>query len=139
MLHERLCLNARNTDLNVIVDGLTISLQRKYKYLGLVIDELSFSDHVYHAKRQVTPFISLMRRKGKYIPVEKRRQLYFVLVQNHFTYMLPSWKYSLCFSERNLCSNKKKAIASPITTSMLVKELNESLNQLGLRNHITLS
>lgn len=82
---------ARNiSDLNVIIDGTVIKRVDKFKYLGLIIDDdLNFNEHVNHVKRQITPFISLMWRKGKYIPVGKRKQLYFAYVQSHLMYMLP--------------------------------------------------
>lgn len=107
LLHEWLCRNvlsvntvktcymtfgrARNIpDLNVIIDGTEINRVNKFKYLGLVIDDdLTFNKHVNHIKKQITPFISLMWRKGKYIPVDKRKQLYFAYVQSHLLYMLP--------------------------------------------------
>ncbi len=77
-------------DLNILVDGTVIKRVNKIKYLGLVIDDnLTFNDHVNHIKKQVTPFISLMWRKGKFITVEKRRQLYAAYVQSHLLYMLP--------------------------------------------------
>lgn len=80
-------------DLNVIIDGTLIRRVNKFKYLGLIIDDgLSFNEHVNHVKRQITPFISLMWRKGKYIPVDKRKQLYFAYVQSHLMYMLPIYE-----------------------------------------------
>lgn len=36
----------------------------------------------------IRPFTPLMWRKGKYIPAEKRKQLYFAYVQSHIRYML---------------------------------------------------
>lgn len=77
-------------DIDITVDGETIKRVNKFKYLGLIIDDdLTFGDHVNHVKRQITPFISLMWRKGKYVPMEKRKQLYFAYVQSHLLYMLP--------------------------------------------------
>ena len=107
MLHEWLCRNvlsvnavktcymtfgrAKNIpDFDVFIDGTKIKRVNKFKYLGLVIDDdLNFNEHVNHVKKQITPFISLMWRKGKYIPVDKRKQLYFAYVQSHLLYMLP--------------------------------------------------
>lgn len=76
-------------DLKIIYDGEVISRVRQYKYLGLVIDErLSFKNHVNHVKKLIVPFISLMWRNGKFIPLVKRKQLYFAFVQSHITYMI---------------------------------------------------
>lgn len=79
-----------NNNIDIPVDGTTIILVTKFKYLGLNIDcELNFNDHVDHIKRQIAPFISLMWRKWKYIPVEKRKQLYFAYVHSQLLCMLP--------------------------------------------------
>lgn len=42
----------------------------------------NFAAHVIHIKKQITPYITLWR-KGKYIPVDKPKQLYFAYVQSH--------------------------------------------------------
>lgn len=82
---------ARNiAEVNVSINGSMIHRVTEYKYLGLVVDDgLTFHKHVNHVKKQITPFIALMWRKGKYIPVENRRQLYVSYVQSHLMYMLP--------------------------------------------------
>ena len=105
MLHEWLCRNVlslnvgktcyitfglakRIPDLNIVFDGVSITRVNKFKYLGLFIDDdLTFTEHVNHVKKQITPFISLMWRKGKYIPVGKRKQLYYPYVNSHPLYM----------------------------------------------------
>lgn len=77
-------------DLNIVIDNETIKRVRTFKYLGLVLDEnLTFDKHVDHVKKMIHPFIPLMWRKGKYIPTNKRKQLYFAYVQSHLVYMLP--------------------------------------------------
>lgn len=87
---------ARNiTDIEICFDGSSIDRVSRFKYLGLIIDDgLTFHDHVNHVKRKITPFVSLMWRKSKYIPIEKRKQLYNAYVQSHLLYMLPI--YSDC-------------------------------------------
>lgn len=83
------------TDIEITFDGSSIKRVNRFKYLGLIIDEaLSFHDHVNHVKKRITPFVSLMWRKSKYIPIEKRKQLYNAYVQSHLLYMLPI--YSDC-------------------------------------------
>jgi len=77
-------------DFNISIDGHTINRVRTYKYLGLVIDEdLKFDKHVDHVKMLIRPFISLMWRNGKYVPMVRRRALYYAYVQSHLLYMLP--------------------------------------------------
>lgn len=76
-------------DLNIKFDGTAISRVRQYKYLGIVLDEeLSFNKHVDHVQKLVRPFIYLMWLNGKFIPVEKLKQIYFAYVHSHLTYML---------------------------------------------------
>jgi len=88
--------HARNiTDLKICFDGSSINRVSQFKYLGLIIDDgLTFHEHINHIKRKITPFISLMWRKSKFIPIEKRKQLYNAYVQSHLLYMLPI--YSEC-------------------------------------------
>lgn len=82
-------------DLNVTVDGEIIGRVSSFKYLGLVMDEnLKFDKHVDHVKKLVRPFISLMWRSGRFIPMHKRKQIYMAYVHCHLIYMLPI--YSDC-------------------------------------------
>lgn len=79
----------RLSDVNILFDGTAITRVRQYKCLGFVLDEdLSFKKHVDHVKKQVRPFIFLMWRNGKFIPMEKRKQTYFAYVHSHSLYML---------------------------------------------------
>lgn len=97
LIHEWLCknvlsLNTSKTcdvmfgrsrsveDFQITVDGTVIDRVQKYKYLGLLVDEdLNFHAHVDHIKKQITPFISLMWRKGKYIPMAKTEAAVFCI------------------------------------------------------------
>lgn len=77
-------------DLYLTVDGDVVQRVTTFKYLGLVLDEnLSFDKHVEHVKKLVRPFISLMWRNGRFIPIEKRKQIYMAYAHCHLTYMLP--------------------------------------------------
>ncbi len=81
-------------DFDIKIDSFKIERVRSYKYLGLVLDEnLTFDLHVDHVKKMIRPFIPLMWRRGKYIPVEKRKTLYNAYVQSHITYMLPIYSH----------------------------------------------
>lgn len=54
-----------------------------------MLDEhLKFDKHVDHIKKLVRPFIPLMWRNGKFIPLARRKHLFFAYVQSHFLYML---------------------------------------------------
>lgn len=77
-------------DFNIKINDEVIKRVTTFKYLGLVLDDnLTFNQHIEHVKRMIRPFIPLMWRKGKYIPVVKRKQIYFAYVQSHIVYMLP--------------------------------------------------
>lgn len=77
-------------DLNIKINDETIKRVRTFKYLGLVLDEnLSFAQHIEHVKKMIRPFIPLMWKRGRYIPINKRKQIYFAYVQSHIAYMLP--------------------------------------------------
>lgn len=101
--------NAKNLpDINVSIDGQSINRVSYYKYLGLIIDEeLTFSNDP--VKKQLTPFISLMWRKSKYIPVERRKEIYYAYVQSHLLYMsaiygeCPAYKIKELQTIQNRC------------------------------------
>lgn len=77
-------------DFSIKINGDNIKRVRTFKYLGLVLDEnLSFKQHIDHVMKMIRPFIPMMWKRGKYIPMERRKQLYFVYVQSHIAYMLP--------------------------------------------------
>lgn len=89
------CGRARNLpDLNIVIDKQTIKRLRTYKYLGLVLDvNRTFDNHIDEVKKIIRPFIPLIWRKGKCIPSDKRKQLYFSYVQSHLIYMLPIYSF----------------------------------------------
>jgi len=107
MLHDWLCQNvltmnvgktcymtfgkAKNLpDFNIKINDEKIKRVKTFKYLGLVLDEnLSFKQHIDHVMKSIRPFIPLMWKRGRYLPMEKRKQLYFAYVQSHIAYMLP--------------------------------------------------
>lgn len=77
-------------DIKVSYDGTDIKRVKKFKYLGLVLDEeLTFKQHVDHVKKLIAPFIPIMWRNGRYIPMSKRRSIYLAYVHSHISYMLP--------------------------------------------------
>lgn len=77
-------------DFDIKINDEKIKRVKTFKYLGLVLDEnLSFKQHIDHVMKKIRPFIPLMWKKGKYIPMRKRKQLYYAYVQSHITYMLP--------------------------------------------------
>lgn len=107
VLHEWLCKNvltvnsvktcymtfglARNSpDITIFIDGTEIKRVRSFRYLGLILDEnLTFDKHIDHIKKTLSPFISLMWRNARFIPIEKRKEIYYAYVQSHLNYMLP--------------------------------------------------
>ncbi len=77
-------------DFNIKINDEPIKRVDTFKYLGLVLDDnLTFNQHIDHVKKKIRPFIPLMWKKGRYIPVSKRKQIYFAYVQSHIVYMLP--------------------------------------------------
>lgn len=101
LLHDWLCKNILSIN----------AVKTCYVTFGLVIDEdLNFHAHVNHIKKQVAPFISLMWRKGKYIPAEKRKQQYFAYVQSHLSYMLPIYSECAGYKLKQLQTIQNKCI-----------------------------
>lgn len=108
-------------DFDIRIDGDSIKRVRSYKYLGLFLDEnLTFDLHIDHVKKMIRPFVPLMWRRGKYIPVEKRKLLYNAYVQTHIINMLPIYSqgYKTKLNELQILQNRcvKAAFRLPRTT-----------------------
>ena len=68
-------------DFDIKINGVKVERVTQYKYLGLYLDDnLSFKPHIEHVKKMIRPFIPLMWRKVKFIPIGKRKQLFFAYV-----------------------------------------------------------
>lgn len=77
-------------DFNIMINGESIQRVSTFKYLGLVLDDnLTFKAHIDHVMKLIRPFIPLMWKRGRFIPLNKRKQIYFAYVQSHIAYMLP--------------------------------------------------
>lgn len=88
-------------DFDIKINDEAIQRVNTYKYLGLVLDDnLTFNQHIDHVKKMIRPFIPLMWKKGRYIPISKRKQIYFAYIQSHIVYMLPIYSVG---SKKKLC------------------------------------
>lgn len=91
----------------VNVEGVAIERVSNFRYLGLILDEkLCFDAHVKHVKRQVIPFIPLMWRNARHIPLDKRKPIYFAYVHSHLSYMLSIWGGSSRATDLQVIQNK---------------------------------
>lgn len=98
-------------DILVQFGGKSINRVKKFKYLGLVLDEeLSFHDHIDHVKKQLIPFIPTMWRSGRFIPHSKRKQIYFAFVQSHLQYMIAIYSECAAYKLEELYVLQKRCI-----------------------------
>jgi len=98
-------------DVTVLFGGKSIERVRKFKYLGLVLDEeLSFNDHIDHVKKQLFPFIPTMWRSGRFIPLSKRKEIYFAYVQSHLQYMIAIYSECAAYKLNELYVLQKRCI-----------------------------
>lgn len=78
--------------LNIVLGNETLERVKVYKYLGLYIDELlSFSEHVSHIRKKITPMIFAIRRIRHSISEKTAYQLYFAHIHSHLIFMNPLW------------------------------------------------
>lgn len=90
-------------DMPIAFGGERIGRVTQFKYLGLILDEdLSFNKHVDHVKNLVIPFIPVMWRNGKFIPMNQRKRIYLAYVQSHLLYMLPIYSECAAFKMKEL-------------------------------------
>lgn len=98
-------------DISIEFGGKTIDRVREFKYLGLVLDEdLSFHKHIDHVKKQLIPFISTMWRSGKFIPLCKRKEIYFAYVQSHLRYMITIYSSCAAYKLNELFVIQKRCV-----------------------------
>lgn len=77
-------------EFSLILNGEEIEKVSEFKYLGLHLDNrLRFDKHIQHIRKTISPLAGMLWRCRKYIPDDKKKQLYFSYVYSHMSYMLP--------------------------------------------------
>lgn len=86
----------KKDDLQLLLGTERITRTHQFKYLGLYLDpKLSFDCHINYLRRKIAPMTGLMWRCQRYIPIEKKKQLYFAFVASHVSYMMAIWGANL--------------------------------------------
>ena len=79
-------------DIDVSYNGNNIERVDKFKYLGVVFDQLlSWHEHVDHLSSNISKRIGIIRRLKYYLPNDTLKMLANALVMPHFDYCSPVW------------------------------------------------
>ncbi|KAG5673946.1 hypothetical protein PVAND_003944 [Polypedilum vanderplanki] len=93
LFHNRLVSEFfTNQSLNIHFGTTIIERVQCLKLLGFVVDEqLSFTQHIDHICKKVTPLIFAIKRIRKYIDLTTALSLYHAFIHSHFNYLLIIW------------------------------------------------
>ena len=83
---------SRLEEINVEINGKSITRAHKLKFLGLLIDEhLTWKDHVDELGKKITKAIGALKRVRPFISVKTALQIYHALIRPHFDYCSSVW------------------------------------------------
>ena len=81
-----------NEEINVEINGKSITRVHKAKSLGLLIDEhLTWKDHVDEVVKKISKAIGALKRVRPFISVKTALQIYHALIRPHFDYCSSVW------------------------------------------------
>ena len=76
----------------LVINGTTISMVKKSKFLGVYIDEnLLFKDHILYVKGKISRSLGILYKARKFFVSETLLMLYNSFIFPHFTYCLSVW------------------------------------------------
>ena len=78
--------------LDLKINGTSIKRVTHTKFLGVTIDEdLSWNQHITQLKRKLYHATSTLSNIRKYVPEEKRKDLYHTIFESNLTYCISAW------------------------------------------------
>lgn len=78
---------SKKSEFRITIDGQEIEKVTEFKYLGLYLDQgLRFDKHLKHIRKTITPLAGMLWRCRKYIPDQKKKQLYFAYIYSPMSY-----------------------------------------------------
>ena len=85
-----------NSDITLVLDGLTLNPTTSARYLGIIIDDhLAFKSHINHLENKISQSVgvSLQRnlKLSYYLPHNTLITFYYTLIQSHLLNALPVW------------------------------------------------
>ena len=80
------------SNLNISVNGNTLSRENSCKFLGIYIDEsLSWKKHLKYINSKISRSLFAMKQAKVFLPKESLRTLYFSLINSHIVYGILAW------------------------------------------------
>ena len=131
-----------NTDMNVVMNGISLKRVNSTKFLGVHIDaNLSWVNHIAHISNQVSKGIGILSKLKHIMPPKIMRSIYLSLVLPHLSYCSSIWSGTTKTNLNKLYILQKRAVRN-ITCALPRSSTNEifsSLNLLKLEDLISLN
>ena len=78
-------------DMNINIKYHIISKFDNVKYLGVVLDKLTWNSHIPQVKKQISKACGALSRLRHYLPINSLITVYYSLVCSHLQYGISSW------------------------------------------------
>ena len=113
-----------NTELSLTADGYLIYRVSKFKYLGVIIDELlSWKEHVNSISIKIARGAGILYRLKNFLPQKVLRTLYFTLVYPYMHYSCYVWANSFCYNLKRIQILQNRAVKSIYFNNLNTKEV----------------
>ena len=132
--HQRIRVS-ENDEINVEINGKSITRVHKAKSPGLLIDEhLTWKDHVDEVVKKISKAIGALKRVRPFISVKIALQIYHALIRPHFDYCSSVWdecNVTLCDKLQKL-QNRAARVITKSSYDVNANHLLTSLRQDNL-------
>lgn len=115
-------------------NGSLIERQTSQKYLGLIIDDkLNWIEHVDKVKREILPYLFVIRRTVKYVDQRVLWMVYNSYILPRLTYLSPIW---MCAPQYKL--NELKVLQNKVVKSIKTLHWRHPTHELYTENLLSL-
>lgn len=86
---------SQDIDITLTYNNTLLEQVTTTKYLGIHInDTLDWTQHICKIKGKIIPLISVLRRRGIYLPDHQKRKFYYGIVNSHLNYLASVWGHT---------------------------------------------
>ena len=100
-----------DTNLDIKIDGITLELVQKTKFLGVIINShLNWKDHIQLVQSKISKNIGILYKISSKLPINILKSLYFTLIQPYYQYCNIVWATGKSLALDSLFRTQKKVI-----------------------------
>ena len=132
VIFRRKSLPSSQKQLEILLDGVKLSIDEAASFLGITIDStLSWDHHCTNVANKISRSNSIINRVKKFLPPPTLKILYHSFIQPHLMYGLPAWGGCTAQNKKRIINIQKRAIRT-ITKSYFSAHTEPRMKQLGL-------